>query len=78
MMICVFLKTKTKHQRQNQPQKVFLYMDIYTYIRINQGVLHPEWNYISLETASTKYEIFTSLVTTRTKMYINYLFILQF
>lgn len=77
-----FLKNKTKqkktHTPKKQPQKVFLYMDIYTYIKIHQGVLHPEWNYISLETASTKHEIFTNLVTTRTKMYINYLFILQF
>lgn len=37
-----------------QKKKLILYMDIYVYIRIYKGVLHPEWNYISLETASAK------------------------
>lgn len=45
MMICVFLLHK---------KKMFLHMDISVYIRIHQGAIHPEWNYISLETASAK------------------------
>lgn len=45
MMICVFLPHK---------RKTFLYMDISVYTKIHQGVTQPEWNDISLKTASAK------------------------